>query len=359
MPQLKVRIGCVVLAVIMSAVTYYFVEPRLRWGRYGGYKAAGLLSCMVIIGVSGYSIERRDGYTARMDDPDQQLIDAINKRMDEDNLRCLEKIPDWKKLSLDDEITQCRFQRSEGKNTIAIIGDSHGGQLYSGLTTVAGDNEGVAVFPAGCGIPLIGLHSYPDPAFANREPYRAYTEHLLSEGFRYILSHKNLKKVLLVHAPGCSWHNVADTRNPGNHDFDSIIRDGFVRTYEALAKAGKDVYVVLDNPRNNNWAKCNAAVVRRPVSIPSFLSSKNTEVCSVQQSKRPEKQQVDNWNKVAHETSAGYNNIHYIDLLPVFCRQGICSMVNAQGKLLYRDASHLNINGSIYAAPSIIKQLRQ
>ena len=74
MPQLKVRIGCVVLAVIMSAVTYYFLEPRLRWGRYGGYKAAGLLSVMAVIGVTGYSIERHEGYTARMNDPEQPVI---------------------------------------------------------------------------------------------------------------------------------------------------------------------------------------------------------------------------------------------------------------------------------------------
>ena len=95
MPQLKVRIGCVVLAVVMSAVTYYLVEPRLRWGKFGGYKAAGLLSVMVIIGVTGYSIDRHEGYTARMNDPDQHVIDAINKRMVDDNRRCLSVISDW------------------------------------------------------------------------------------------------------------------------------------------------------------------------------------------------------------------------------------------------------------------------
>ena len=78
-PLLKVRIGCVVLAVIMSAVTYYFVEPRLRWGRFGGYKAAGLLSVMVLMGVAGYSIERHEGYVDRvkMDVDEKEMAQRV------------------------------------------------------------------------------------------------------------------------------------------------------------------------------------------------------------------------------------------------------------------------------------------
>ena len=83
---------------------------------------------MVIIGVTGYSIERHDGYTARMDDPEQPVINAINKRLDEDNKRCLKEIPDWKSDEND-----CMLQRNPGENTIALIGDSHARQIYFGL----------------------------------------------------------------------------------------------------------------------------------------------------------------------------------------------------------------------------------
>jgi hypothetical protein len=68
---------------------------------------------------------------------------------------------------------------------------------------------------------------------------------------------------------------------------------------------------------------------------------------------------VDNWNKVAHETAAGFKNIHFIDLGQVFCEKGICSMLDEKGNLLYRDAGHLNIRGSIYAAPFVINELRK
>ena len=159
LPQLKVRIACVALAVVMSAITYYIVEPHLRWGRYGGIKAIGMLIAMITVGVTGFTIMKHGGYPARMNDPEQPMIDTLAKQLEEDNQRCLSVIPDWNKLS--DGENNCRLQRSPGKNTIAVIGDSHANHLYLGLTTVANDHEGIAVFPSGGEIPLIGLESMP------------------------------------------------------------------------------------------------------------------------------------------------------------------------------------------------------
>ena len=354
MPQLKVRIGCVVLAVIMSAVTYYFVEPRLRWGRYGGYKAAGLLSVMVIIGVTGYSIDRHDGYTARMNDPDQAVIDELNKKQYADNQRCLEFIPDWNRMSIrwpHNELTQCKLQRAEGQNTIAVIGDSHAGHLYLGLISHTRENEGIALFPAGCAVPLIGLHSWREPN----------TEHQLSEGFSYIMSHKNIRKVVLSHRTGCSWTYLTDTRNPGNHDVRSILRDGFARTYEALTKAGKEIYVLIDNPiyKGGSWHKCMASIVRRPVPIPDLLLTKSISSCSMKFSERQEIEPRNNWIKVSRETAAGYSNIHFIDMADVFCSDGRCSMMDRTGRMMYLDNEHLNVTGSLYAAPFILNALRK
>jgi len=349
MPELKVRIGCVVLAVVMSAVTYYFVEPRLRWGRFGGYKAAGLLSVMAVIGATGYSVMNHDGYTARMNDPEQSVIDAVNKRLDDDNSRCLKLFPDWKTLS---DGNQCRLQRSPGENTVALIGDSHSNHLYMGLISQTRENEGIAVFPASGAVPLIGLHSMPKT--------RPNTDHLISEGFSYILSHNNIRKVVLSHHPWVSWHDVVDNQNPGNHDFNSILHGGFERTYAALTRAGKEIYVVLDNPPYyERWSKCRAAAVSRPAVIPEFLSSKNAKVCSLRQSEREDREKIENWSRIAHETAIGYQNIHFIDLAEVFCKKGTCSMLDEKGNMLYRDTNHLNIKGSLYAAPFIINELRK
>lgn len=356
MPQLKVRIGCVVLAVIMSAVTYYLVEPGLRWGRYGGYKAAGLLSVMVIVGIAGYSVTRHDGYTARMNDPEQTVIDTISNRLPAEYQRCLSIFHDWQQLS---DGMQCRFEQAPEENTIALIGDSHAGQLYPGLAALKMENESLALIPASCAVPLIGLHSQASPELVKIIPTRANTEHLLSEGFSYILSHKNIKKVILAHHPECSLQYLSDTLNPDNHNFESILHDGFIRTYEALLKAGKEVYVIEDNPQfsNENWAKCKAAAVRRPIYIP-VLSSLSKNSCLMNQENRSDRQIAYTWNKIARETSLGYSNIHFIDLEKALCPNGICSMLDNKGSFLYADTQHLNEKGSIYVAPFIIEVLK-
>ena len=351
MPELKVRIGCVVLAVVMSAVTYYFVEPRLRWGRFGGYKAAGLLSVMVAVGIAGYSVERHDGYTARMNDPEQPVIDAINSRLKEDNERCLKEFPGWNSLSDNLDILKCKMQHDTGENTIAVIGDSHAGHLYPGLAARVMDGEGIAVFPARCEVPLMGLHVAFIPG----------TDRLLSEAFSYILNHRNITKVVLSHNPACSWHNVVDTYNPNNRDFQSILHDGFIRTYDALTKAGKEIYVVAsDNPyyEIKDYQKCVASVVRRPVAIPSILVPQNVEICGGKQSKLIKREMVDYWNMISREAASGYKNINFIDLESPFCQNGSCSMLDHEGNILYTDREHLNIKGSIYVAPFVIDKLK-
>ena len=350
MPQFKVRIGCVVMAVVMSAVTYYLVEPKLRWGRFGGFKASGLLSAMVIIGVTGYSIDRHEGYTARMNDPDQTVIDAISKRMKEDNLRCLKEIPEWKK-SWKRYITQCHFQRPSGRNNIAVIGDSYAGHLYPGLALKSKDDEGIVMFPTQCAIPLIGLQT---------KGKWGHTEHLLSKGFDYILSHENIKKVVLSNSPNCSWHNVIDLLNPDNRDFNAILRDGFIRTYEALTKAGKEVYVVSrTSPTWLNWQKCQSKIVKRPIRIPNFLSLGNASVCSQDRSDLFGQEAIDNWQKISRETALGYKNVHFVDLEKSFCSHRTCSMLDEEGNMLFMDQGHVNIKGSIRIASFIFNELRK
>ncbi|MDY6275648.1 MAG: acyltransferase family protein [Succinivibrionaceae bacterium] len=361
LPELKVRLGCIALAVLMAAMTYYLVEPKLRWGRYGGYKAAGLLSVMIVIGVTGLHEMRNEGYDFAADDPEQPLIDAISSRLDGDNARCLKAVPDWNKLSDSRYFVKCRFEREPDENTIAIIGDSHGGHIYPGIVSQTKDNEGAAVFPAACAIPLMGLHSGASPADLRSLPTAAYSEHLLSEGFSYILTHKNVRKVILSHHPNCSWRNVVDTKNPGNHDFKSVIRDGFVRTYDALTKAGKEIYVIWDSPRypDDQFLRCKSAAAGRTYGMRSSAASKVRETCSAKPSGLVGVEANDYWKEVSLETAAGYKNIHFIDLGEFFCPHGVCSMLDGRGRILYKDRHHLNIKGSIYAAPFIMEELRK
>jgi hypothetical protein len=71
-----------------------------------------------------------------------------------------------------------------------------------------------------------------------------------------------------------------------------------------------------------------------------------------------EKTERENWDKISHEIGSSYNNVHFIDMSDFFCKDGVCSMLDQKGNLLYRDREHLNVNGSLYVSPSIIELLR-
>ena len=59
------------------------------------------------------------------------------------------------------------------------------------------------------------------------------------------------------------------------------------------------------------------------------------------------------------QSAAEYKNIRFIDLSEAFCKNGTCSMLDQKGNMLYSDTNHLNIRGSLYAAPYIINELRK
>jgi len=154
---------------------------------------------------------------------------------------------------------------------------------------------------------------------------------------------------------------VVDKLNPDNHDFQSILYDGFARTYDTLTKANKEIYVVVDNPYypENDAARCRSSVVKRPVALPSVLYSPKTGICSTRQKELTESKMTENWIKTARYAAAGYKNINFIDLEQIFCHNGTCSMLDSESNVLYRDGGHLNINGSIHVAPFIMSMIRQ
>lgn len=357
LPDLKVRIGCVIASIVMAAVTYYLVEPHLRWGKHGNAKALGLLCTMLAIGFCGYEIWHHNGYPIRIKDPKLVEIQRIQETFNDAQARCGEYIPDWKEYG---GPNQCKFSKDGGQNSIAVIGDSHAGHLYPGLV---GKGISVAVFPASCAIPLIGLSSGASDFVKKRGPDRKHSSHLIDEGFRYILTHRNLTKVLMVHSPGCSNSDLIDLINRQEKNHDRILINGFERTLKALSNAGKQIYIVLDNPvyshRQSEECRSVSVSLLRPHKLPNILSPKlkQEQVCSIQEHLRPDRRPWNKYTRIAKEISKNYSNVKFIDLSEFLCKDGTCSMVDKNGRLLYEDNQHLNIEGSLFVAPEIIKSI--
>lgn len=360
----------------MSAVTYYFVEPRLRWGRYGGYKAAGLLSVMVAIGVTGYSIDRHDGYTVRVPaDVDENKINArLNSVYQTATERFKMRFPSLAGLPIFPGL----IEKEEGQNTIALIGDSHANALLIGLVANEGGNDGIVFFAAGCAIPLMGTHA--GVAEVKRFPWHKENYRVIETGFEYVLSHPEIKKVVLTNFPGCfQWWGVKSLDNSALSDPEKILSDGISRTFKALSDAGKNVVYALDVPTFSSddgmdWlnssqvpAKTCAAqlgsVRISPLPLRAALnlwkSEANIEqVCSIHEGDSTTAEGHALMEKVVKAEAAKYKNVHVIDLSKLVCQNRTCRM-NKNEKMLYQDSNHLGITGSAEAAPVIFKAFGQ
>jgi peptidoglycan/LPS O-acetylase OafA/YrhL len=370
MPQLSVRIGCVVLAVIMSAVTYYFVEPRLRWGRYGGYKAAGLLSVMVIIGVTGYSVMNHDGYVDRvkMDVDEKEMAQRIALVMKPGQDRYRRTFPELYKDN--PKAHNGLLEKDEGKNNIALFGDSHANALLPGLLINEGSDDGIAAFLGYCAIPLMGVQSGNNEIGARKFASHKLNYQAIGKGFEYVLSHREIKKVILTNFPGCfQFWGIRSLDNPSLSSPEQILSDGISRTFKALSDAGKEVVYVLDDPTfskdglDKSKVKACAAKLGSihapalPLRSALYLSKDKTsldELCSMPEKDNGTAEGHAMLKKLVEKEAGKYRNIHVVDLTQVFCQDKTCSMVK-NGKMLYGDSQHLNRTGAAVAAPFVFQ----
>lgn len=370
MPQLKVRVGCVVLAVIMSAVTYYFVEPRLRWGRYGGYKAAGLLSVMVVVGVAGYSVMRHDGYVNRvkMNIDEKEIAKRVDYVWKAGQQRYFNLFPELLKIR---GSTNGLFEREEGKNNIALFGDSHANALLPGLMINEGPSDGIAAFMMNCAIPLMGVQAGYGKEIQqkNRFPTHRMNYVPISKGFQYVLSHNEIKKVILTNFPGCfQFWGIRSLDNPLISSKEQILVDGISRTFKSLSEAGKEVVYVLDGPTFSkdglDTLKVKACASKiaslhapaLPLRSAIYLSKDKVsidEVCSIQKRDNGTAEGHALLKKLVEREAAKYKNVHVVDLMQMFCDEEKCTMIK-NGKMLYRDSQHINRIGAAVVAPFVI-----
>lgn len=330
--------SCIVFLIctIFSWITTRFIEKPLRFGSDGKRKTIGLFCAMVLIGVIGCEILLKQGFPRSLSEIEEK--NRISKLMAKSENRCNSVFTEWKKKTA----SQCRFQKEEGQNTIALIGDSHAGHLYFGLTQVTKEDEGIVVFPASAAAPFLDVMTFT----ASGKNSRKFGWQLHREAFNYIFNHPEIKVVVLAHRPYCSFNDVIDRQNPSEHNPRRAMENGMRRTFDALQKAGKRVIVVLDNPELNF----------EPQSCVDWGFFKPNS-CNYSKEVYEKDEKIAVYNKQIYKISKNYRNISLVDLSKILCDDKKCYASN-NGKVLYMDNNHLNNDGSLFVAPYIIKEIR-
>lgn len=335
-PSRIIRIAAVVLSIVLAWLTCKLIERPIRFGNNGRVKCVVLIVLMAVIGSLGLSKMLIDSVVdVRFNSRELLVAQAVEN--------CSYYFPNWTKTTGVDN--PCRMQNKEG-NTIAIIGDSHAGHLYIGISELMNKNTGVIVFDASCAAPYLDIASGGTESRQIREDnYK-----LINSAYEFILNNKSIKTVILAHYPGCSFNAVKDMSNIKSSDRDIILMNGMRRTLDKLFKADKRVMILFDNPSlPYDPKKC----IPRPFS----LSTKSVDHCLFPRQVFDVRPEYLWYKTIVNLVLKDYPSALIYDLSIPLCDNVNCYLAK-NGKLLYNDTSHLSFEGSSYVAPFILNALK-
>ena len=318
-PSVEIRICALLLAFTLATLTYYLIEKPIRFGNKKNPKFIGvfLISILILNGLTGFIVYRNNGVENRW-----AAITTIKNEGDVGHeifhkypyknfylctpLNLREKALKW------DDSVRCFQSKKNQPIDVAIIGDSHAEHLFIGLAEGA-PNKNIVYYTRST-IPIKNNKEFTDI-------------------FDYVVSDKNIKTVIL----NAYWKSRKNEFPKG-----SSLLNELVITGNYLASNGKKVFIAND--------------------VPDF--SFNPKACKYT---RPfsNKNNCKEYKKIFFEKYSKYQSVFedlkkekaltVIDTLNFLCDNSYCFMEN-EGKLLFRDKDHLNINGSKFIGAKLIEK---
>jgi peptidoglycan/LPS O-acetylase OafA/YrhL len=311
-PTKDIRIGLVLIAVILSWLTYRLIETPLRFGRSSLALSSFLCFYLIILGIAGLFIYCNQGLPNR---EHARLVayegdtghGEFHKYIDREYFPCKDTAVALGSLKWNG-LVQCAESKKNGPIDIVLIGDSHAEHLFIGMAKQLPDKN-VAFY------------------VRNSPPYLDNPEYF--EIFRSVAASQSIKKVVLT-----MWW-------AGRADKTTEAKIGAAADF--LIKSGKDVYITDDVPNFPfDPEKCQG---RR------WMSTKDL-TCSVHKEQLINQPFVQMLRAIAQENPA----IKLTLTQKLLCGQTECSMA-VTNKLLYRDYNHLNINGSLLVGSQLAVQV--
>ncbi len=310
-PETWIRVIAVVIAFILSSLTYHFVERPIRIQGFVGTKY--LVFLLASIGALGYGIYIKNGYEFRAAATSTALLDGdigqsnFYKQLDNTFYECNPDLILKQSLTYDG-VARCHQSIKAKSVEVALIGDSHAEHLFPGLAVnLIGKN--VAYYIRG---------SLP---FSDNQDFKQIFEH--------VLKNKEIKIVIIA----AHWIS-----RPKQLKYNS-----FAQTIKTLTDSGKTIYIAGDIPKFSfDPVKCKFE------NRISFFENKCEEEISVYHA------QSNIYSPVLGEILQAFPAVRFLDLSKHFCNNAICSMA-FRNQVLYRDHDHLNVQGSNYLAKRIIE----
>lgn len=339
-PNVSVRIGAVLLAVLLSFATYRYVEKPIRYGapiRRSVFTLCGLVSVAAAIGLSTQLLE---GFPSRHDH-----LQELHAQFRWDGLvaneACAMAYPD-----LTGE--HCILSRL-AEPTIALLGDSHSNALYPGLTDAVEVMGDVVVnFARGACTPFFDVATI----LRGKTDYCVdYTNRALAK----VLSMPSVHTILLssrgpLYTTGKGYNEGYDLflRSPDVPEGSSsseVFESGMRKTLSRLVMSGKKIIFVLDVPELGFDPR---------TCFPARPWSRQKSPCAISRAEY-EARSAD-YRDTVKKVLADYPEVMLIDASSLFCTDELC-WAEKDGKAVYRDDDHLSIYGSKLLGKKILTHI--
>jgi peptidoglycan/LPS O-acetylase OafA/YrhL len=314
-PTLNTRLVLVALAIILAWLTYRFIERPIREDRqFGWRKTFVLCGIMLAVGISGLIVFKAQGFEGRSN---AMLIQhegdiehtAFHKHIHKNYFLCNEKKIADGSLRWEGMI-QCGQSKLGSNIDIAIVGDSHAEHLFVGLADSLPEKN-------------VAFYIRNSPPYLSNPEYASIYEHLTSD--------TNIKIVILT-----MWWIGRTTKS---------TEAEILAAARLLLNSGKRVFLTDDVPNFPfDPTKCKG---KRWLAS-GDLTCAMSEAAALDQ---PYMKMLDNIIRIEPR-------IKLISTQTPFCNGKVCNMTS-DGKLLYRDFNHLNVNGSRFIGTKIAKELLQ
>jgi peptidoglycan/LPS O-acetylase OafA/YrhL len=316
-PDVFFKLIAILLSILLAWLSYKFIEKPIRHLNTKSKKSIPLilLGMIVFIGALGLLTYKDDGFLIRSAaNPYSQLTgdigrDAYLNFIVTNFSPC--KNDKLRSLSVNDTKYghRCFQSQSSSDINILLIGDSHAEHLLPGLAKE---------------LKSINIGSFIQPGLP------VETNELFAQAFDLIKNDKKIHTVIF----SAFWMDKIPTN-------DLKIKDDFVSTINTLKAANKKIIIMGDVP--------NFGVDPKNCKYQRIFSFDDTRChVSVKQSRENRKTS----SKTISNVLAELKDIQYIDTDLYFCNESTCSMTN-EDKILFRDAHHLNIEGSLYLGKKI------
>lgn len=301
-PVYQTRVYLLIASLVLAWLTYRMVERPIRFGSLRNRERVlvGTLAIAGVLGLTAYSAPEalsRNYLAPRVVNPGDIGHEEFYQFLQAQYVPCeplgiRQGTGKWRGL------VRC-FQSRAGHPTVAVLGDSHAEHLMIGIVD-ANPAENIVYY----------LRSAP-PTLENPKA---------QEVMRYIMQAPNIRKVVLA----IWWRG------------EKLFMDErqMVDTVDALRSAGKEVYLVEDVPWFSFYPqRCKYS------GMPFREQHKCDDVADGT---------LPNQGYYSAVLAAGEKaGAHVLWTTSLFCSGARCSMA-PNGKLLFRDRHHLNVEGSRY-----------